>query len=104
MRRQWHRALLLDVSDLIYAQTMQTLMTTTALMTSTMSTDDAIPPPKLKQIQLPLHFIQKKRTHDLKTKRNKADAHKAAIHLYVIERQKPDGMLARQVSKKIEEK
>jgi hypothetical protein len=95
------RALLLEISNLTDTQTKHTSTTTT---TSTMSTDNAIPPPKRKQIQLPLHSVQQKCTNDLKSKRHKADVQKAFVELYVMERQKPDGMLARQVAKKIEKK
>jgi hypothetical protein len=106
-----NRASLLDISDLADAQTTQTSTTTTMVMmtmagttTTTTSTDNAIPPPKHKQIRLPLHSVRQKHTNNLKAKRHKADAHKSAVRLYVIERQKPDGMSARHVAKKIEEK
>jgi hypothetical protein len=57
-----NRALLLEISDLTDAQMTQKSTTTRMLMTLT---DNAVPPPKCKQLQLPLHSIQQKHTNDL---------------------------------------
>ncbi len=55
------------------------------------------PKPKPKQIRLTASAIQQRHVNDLKAKRHKSNAHKAALRLYGAERQKPNGMLIWQV-------
>jgi hypothetical protein len=55
------------------------------------------PKPKLKQIRLTSSSVQQRRIDDLKAKRHKSDAHKAAVRLYDVEKQKPNGMSVRKV-------
>jgi hypothetical protein len=55
------------------------------------------PKPKRKQIRPTASAVQQRRVNDLKAKRHKSDAHKAAARLYNIEKQKPNGMSIRKV-------
>ncbi len=55
------------------------------------------PKPKRKQIRLTASAVQHRRVDDLKVKRHKSDAHKVAVHLYDVEKQKPTGMSVRKV-------
>jgi len=55
------------------------------------------PKPKRKQIWSTTSTIQQRRIDNLAAKRHKSDAHKAAVHLFNAEKQKPDGMSIRQV-------
>jgi hypothetical protein len=56
-----------------------------------------IPKPKCKQIRPNAFAIQQWRVDDLKAKRHKLEGHKAAVRLYNAKKQKPDGLLTRQV-------
>ena len=55
------------------------------------------PKPKRKQIRHTARSIQQSRVNNLAAKRHKSDAHKAAVHLFKAEKQKPDGMSIRMV-------
>ena len=55
------------------------------------------PKPKRKQIRHTARSIQQSRVDNLAAKRHKSDAHKAAVHLFKAEKQKPDGMSIRMV-------
>ncbi len=55
------------------------------------------PKPKRKKIRPTASAVQQRRANDLKAKRHKSDAHKAAVRLYNIENQKPNGMSIRKV-------
>ena len=55
------------------------------------------PKPKRKQIMPTASAIQQRRIDDLKAKRHKSSAHKAAVRLYDVEKQKPNGMSVRKV-------
>jgi len=55
------------------------------------------PKPKRKQIRPTASTVQQRRVHDLKAKRHKSSAHKAAVRLYDVEKQKPNGMSVRKV-------
>ena len=55
------------------------------------------PKPKRKQIRLTASAAQQNRVLDLEAKRHKSASHKAAVQLYNREKQKPNGMSARQV-------
>ena len=55
------------------------------------------PKPKRKQIRSTASDVQQRHIDDLKAKRHKSDAHKAAVRLYDVEKQKPNGMSVRKV-------
>jgi hypothetical protein len=55
------------------------------------------PKPKQKQTRSTASAVQQRHIDNLKTKRHKSDAHKAAMRLYGSKRQKPDGMSIWQV-------
>jgi hypothetical protein len=55
------------------------------------------PKPKRKQIRPTASAIQQRRVNNLAAKRHKSDAHKAAMRLFKVEKQKPDGMSIRLV-------
>ena len=64
---------------------------------SSVSSAPQFPKPKHKQKRLTASTIQQRCIYDLKAKRHKCDVHKAAVRLYNIEKQKPNGMLVRKV-------
>ena len=71
---------------------------TTASTTGTTKTmGPTHPKPKRKQIRPNASAIQQSRIDDLAAKRHKSDVHKAAVSLFNVEKQKPDGMSIRQV-------
>jgi hypothetical protein len=53
--------------------------------------------PKPKRKQPTASAVQQRRIDDLKAKRHKSNEHKAAVRLYDIEKQKPNGMSIRKV-------
>jgi hypothetical protein len=55
------------------------------------------PKPKRKQIGPTASAVQQKRVNNLKAKRHKSNAHKAAVRLYNVEEQKPNGLFVRKV-------
>ena len=55
------------------------------------------PKPKRKQITLTASAVRQRHIDDLKAKRHKSNEHKAAVRLYDIEKQKPNGMSIRKV-------
>ena len=67
------------------------LLTTTTVMTMTLP-GPTYPKPKRKQVRPTASAIQQRCIHDLKAKRHKSNAHKAAVRLYIAEKQKPNGM------------
>jgi hypothetical protein len=71
-------------------------LTASATMT-TMTTGPMHPKPMRKQIRATESAIQQRRIDDLSAKRHKSNVHKAAMRLFNIEKQKPDGMLIRLV-------
>ena len=71
-------------------------LTTTTAMTTTLS-GPSIPKPKRKQVRPTASAVQQWRTNNLKAKRHKSNAHKAAVRLYVVEKKKLEGMSIRQV-------
>jgi hypothetical protein len=63
----------------------------------TTSSEPTIPKPKCKQIRPNASSIKQRRVHDVKAKRHKSDAHKAAVCLYNAKKQKPNGLLIQKV-------
>jgi len=55
------------------------------------------PKPKRKQIRPTSSAVEQRHVNDLKAKRHKSNAHKAAVRLYDVEKQKPNGMSVRKV-------
>jgi len=53
--------------------------------------------PKCKQIRPTASTVEQRRVNDLKAKRHKSNTHKAAVRLYNVEKQKPNGMSGRKV-------
>ena len=53
--------------------------------------------PKCKQIRPTASTVEQRRVNDLKAKRHKSNTHKAAVRLYNVEKQKPNGMSVRKV-------
>jgi hypothetical protein len=71
--------------------------TASATATTTTTGPAQHPKPKRKQIRHTARAIQQSRVDNLAAKRHKSDAHKAAVHLFKAEKQKPDGMSIRMV-------
>jgi hypothetical protein len=73
------------------------LSSTTVTAMTTTSSGPSNHKPKRKQVRPTASAIQQRRTNNLKAKRHKSGAHKAAVRLYVAEKKKPKGMSPRQV-------
>ena len=63
-----------------------------------------IPPPKRIKQRMTACTLEKKCVTDRKQKKHRSDALKEAVHLYVQEKAKPDGLSLRQVQAKIKKK
>jgi hypothetical protein len=65
---------------------------------------DIIPPLMRGMQRMTTCALEKKRIEDRKQKKHRSDALKEAVHLYVQEKAKPDGLSLRQVQAKIKKK
>jgi len=73
----------------------QSTTTTSTTTTLTTTSESTTPKPKCKQIRLTAKDKQQQRVDNLRVRKHKSDAHKAAVRLYNAEQQKPNGMSIR---------
>ena len=67
------------------------------MATLTTTSESTTPTPKCKQIRLTAKGKQQQPVDNLRVRKHKSDAHKAAVRLYNSEQQKPNGLSIRQV-------
>ncbi len=72
-------------------------LATTMMTTTSASLGPMHPKPKRKQIRLTASAVHQRHADNLAAKRHKSDVHKAAVCLYKVEKQKPNGLSIRQV-------
>ena len=75
----------------------QSPTTTSTMATLTTTSESTTPTPKCKQIRLTAKGKQQQRVDNLRVRKHKSDALKAAVRLYNAEQQKPNGLSIRQV-------
>jgi hypothetical protein len=83
-----------DLSDLT-GKDNELAMTMTTMTSASLGPTH--PKPKREQIRSTASAIQQRRIDNLAAKRHKSDMHKAAVCLYKVEKQKPNGLSVRQV-------